>query len=145
MGNANFLSNNYETALFWYSKLQKLSGLSPSYQQRFTHALSQTSMPTIAATEGNKNWLSQIKRDYEVDTDTKNNRFRNLDFLNDYNTAALKEAVHEKSPIAPINNVLDKTISYTNAYDAPFSITADGNTAYFSKPIAIKPSTGCFF
>lgn len=144
LGNANFLSNNYENALFWYSKLQKLNGLSPSYQQRFTHALSQTTMPAIAATDTSKNWLAQIKKDYEVDADAKNNRFRKLDFLNNYNTTALKKVVQEKLPIVLINNMVDKSISYTNAYDAPFSITADGNTAYFSKPIAMKPSTGVF-
>ncbi|WP_291870797.1 cell envelope biogenesis protein OmpA [Maribacter sp.] len=144
LGNANFLSNNYENALFWYSKLQKLNGLSSSYQERFTHALSQTSMPTIAATDSKKDWLSQIKKDYEVDENPKNKRFRKLDFLNNNSTSALNKTLKQKLPEAHLKNITDKSIDYNNAYETPISVTADGKTAYFSKPIAMKPSIGVF-
>ncbi|WP_298503410.1 cell envelope biogenesis protein OmpA [uncultured Maribacter sp.] len=142
LGNANFLSNNYENALFWYSKLQKIKGLSPTYQERFTHALSQTSMPTIAATNSNKDWLAQIKRDYELDKNPRNKRFKKLNFLNN-NTSSLNLTLEKKSPEIT-KNIIDKSIEYKNAYETPISVTADGKTAYFSKPTAIKPSTGVF-
>ena len=130
--------------MFWYSKLYKLEGLSPTYQERFIHALSQTSMPKHGSKNANKYWLSQIKRDYKVDKKSKNKRFRNLDFLQHHNTNNRNQNIKETTKEAVSLNSTDKSIRYDYTYEIPISVTADGKTAYFSKASFIKPSTGIF-
>ncbi|WFO15600.1 hypothetical protein M601_017890 [Cellulophaga baltica 4] len=47
LGNANFLSENYETALYWYTKLFKLSdgaGIKDSYVERYQFAMKKVVM-----------------------------------------------------------------------------------------------------
>ena len=53
LGNANFLSQNYETAVFWYKKLIAISEdgiLSSGYSERYHYALQKTSGSEIAGT-----------------------------------------------------------------------------------------------
>ncbi len=70
LGNANFLNKDYETALFWYKKLKENSKngrLSKSYDERFQHAMEQTMADKLSPSSDNKDWLTMIQSDYQVD------------------------------------------------------------------------------
>ena len=68
LGNANFLSEKYETAAFWYQKLIDLAGrdaVPSSYQERYQYALHKAGIVTNAEVVAQHDWFSKIKQDYQ--------------------------------------------------------------------------------
>src|SRR5690606_23432636 len=70
LGNANFLMENYETAVFWYQKLIDLSKengqqVTESYLDRYQYAMGRTGAGESIITE-EKDWLAAIQDDYKV-------------------------------------------------------------------------------
>ena len=70
LGNANFLLERYETAVFWYQKLKTVSInhiLGNNYQKRYQYALAQTTgVNSLSDLSSNRDWLEQIIADYQV-------------------------------------------------------------------------------
>lgn len=147
LGNANFLSQNYETAVFWYKKLIAISEdgiLSSGYSERYHYALQKTSDSEIAVTNDNKDWLAQIRAEYHVNTPLADQGNSAKDLSNNINEslADLAQQVLEGENDLVVLN--DKTFNYKNAYKTPITVTADGKTAYFSKASYIQPKYGVF-
>lgn len=156
LGNANFLLEKYEKAAFWYKKLVELEGnraLGSNYIKRYQYALEQTSGITTVMAQ-NRDWLDQIREDYQLKRDFEarksqlssaevhrefdfrpNLRSQSLDYLVEYE----RNKVFETS-LSP--NQQDRR-EYPN-YEEPIAVTADGNTAYFSKAVYMKPLKGIF-
>ncbi len=120
LGNANFLVENYETAAFWYQKLLEIGSngsLNTSYKKRYEFALQKTAGNEMAGVSENKDWLVDIKADYQIN--------KNLKSRESYASIENKDYIPKE-------------------YEAPMSITADGKIAYFSKTVSIKPKYGVF-
>ena len=148
LGNAHFLSHNYETALFWYEKLMEISAdcqLDPSYQKRYDHALSKLGQEAKHA-EADENWTELVKSDYHMtDASLKANKrqlrrsyFKPLYIDSDYSTASIgndRPFMVKEQEVKPKREL---------NYESPVVLTRDGNTAYFSKEVLVKPTTGLF-
>ncbi|HET8735026.1 MAG TPA: cell envelope biogenesis protein OmpA [Pricia sp.] len=154
LGNANFLNEDYETALFWYEKLKDNSTngtLSSSYYKRYQHAMQQTvadnsSRASDAKKSDNKDWLEMIRSDYQIDgrqmadaSVEAPSKFRKLN-LN--RTSDLKFV--ENQLLSDVDTEISDEDSdeVQNLYRAPIALTSDGRTAYFSKPEYVKPLYG---
>jgi hypothetical protein len=69
LGNAHFLSENYEHALFWYDRLIDSSDdgvLEPSYQKRYDHAVSKLGKTSSTEEETDENWTELVRADYHM-------------------------------------------------------------------------------
>ncbi|WP_411031886.1 cell envelope biogenesis protein OmpA [Spongiimicrobium sp. 3-5] len=157
LGNANFLIENYETAIYWYDKLRDHNRdgvLKPSYEERYEYALEKTKATASTLVVNNRDWVAAIKEDYQVNkkpvkttlaSSNTNSKYKSLDFLQNNGTSALEDMVEQQIPRKAGSDFLsDKTLGYQNAYKTPISVTADGNTAYFSRASLVKPLYGVF-
>lgn len=156
LGNANFLMEKYETAAFWYQKLIDLSddnSISSSYYERYEFAMAKASKATANLSNSEKDWMSAIKRDYQVKKENQRRyasnspvgKYREIDFAAIHQSQSLDEL--KQLVVASEREELDAARTapkYSDAYDPPIAVTADGKTAYFSKAVYIKPLTGIF-
>lgn len=147
LGNANFLSQNYETAVFWYKKLIAISEdgiLNSGCSERYQFALQKVSGSAIAGTIGDKDWLAQIKAEYHINNSVADRGMPVEELPNPINESLtdLEKKVFDRENDAVVLN--DKAFNYKNAYKTPISVTGDGNTAYFSKASYIQPKYGVF-
>jgi hypothetical protein len=141
LGNANFLSQKYETAVFWYKKLIALNEdgiLSNSYSERYHYALKMASESNIAGTNDNKDWLAQVQADYRIHKNSPEYAL-NRPLANESIEDLAQQVLEAENDLVVLN---DKTFNYENAYKTPITVTADGNIAYFSKASYIKPKYG---
>ncbi len=146
LGNANFLAKNYESAIFWYDKLKEVSisnSLSANYQKRYQYAMNSTNGKRNTA-KALIDWTESIKSDYikkknkdEYHEVVKTSKFLPLDFNQD-SRQFMREALLSNANTETLERLEE------NQYDAPISLTKDGQTAYFSAPIALKPLQGVF-
>ncbi|TMM57052.1 cell envelope biogenesis protein OmpA [Maribacter algarum] len=154
LGNANFLLEKYENAAFWYKKLSELEGnkaLGSNYQKRYQFAMEQTADIHTVANNGN-DWLEQIKEDYQVkrafearqaSQSVTSNR-RDFDFNPSYRSQSLEYLVEYERNKAFIGVPHAKRSDMEETYESPIAVTSDGQTAYFSKAIYLKPVKGIF-
>ena len=155
LGNANFLSQNYETALFWYEKLIAFTEdgiLDGNYQKRYDYAVSKLGQQHNG-NEDDENWTELVREDYQMTdaslkSNVSNSNRRNFKPLN-FNTTNDELVVNEvrksgKSDYKVAKAIDLKTKPHQNNYESPISITKDGNTAYFSKSTYVKPTYGIF-
>ena len=142
LGNANFLMENYETAVFWYNKLKRVSTngkLNDSYEKRYEFSLRKANSSKLIVDD--TNWLAEVKQDYKR---SKNNvindrskKYKDLDF-NNSNGPIIEDVVL-------LEDIEGKeSANKQGDYKSPVAVTPDGNTAYFSKPIYVKPLYGVF-
>lgn len=139
LGNANFLSKNYDTAIFWYTKLFEFSdgaNISKSYYERYHYSLQMTNKTTVKNVLDKKDWVANVKADYDVEEESES-KYRPLDFNTNQKTKALVTFVDGETKL---ENVSDKQ----NEYKSQIAVTADGNTAYYTKAIYVKPLYGVF-
>jgi hypothetical protein len=149
LGNAHFLSENYEQALFWYDRLIDLSEdgiLESSYQKRYDHAVSKLGSINTAEEEVDENWTELVRADYQMTQASPKkssvsfrDRFKPLNLVLEKEELAAKDKNVDPDflkEVADGKNKLD--------YEAPISLTRDGQTAYYSKTVFVKPSTGIF-
>ncbi len=156
LGNANFLMEKYETAAFWYQKLIDLSDdhrISPSYYERYEYAMAKANNAMPKTTVAKKDWVSVIKKDYQVKKETQQryasnspvSKYREIDFAAMHQSQSLDEL--KQLVMASEREALGTAraeAAYSDAFDPPIAVTADGKTAYFSKAVYIKPLTGIF-
>ncbi len=145
LGNAHFLSENYEHALFWYDRLIDSSDdgvLEPSYQKRYDHAVSKLGRIGSTEEETDENWTELVRADYHMTQASPKmgsvsfrKRFKSLNLVPEREKLAVKEQMYYKNATTD-KNKLD--------YETPVSLTKDGNTAYYSRTVYVKPSTGIF-
>ena len=149
LGNAHFLSKNYEQALFWYDRLIDLSEdglLESSYQKRYDHAVSKLGSINSTEEEVDENWTELVRADYQMTQVSPKkgslsyrDRFKPLNLTWENEELAIREKIthpnlHKESKIG--KGKLD--------YESPISVTKDGQTAYYSKTVFVKPTTGIF-
>ena len=148
LGNANFLSEDYETALFWYEKLQansKRNTLSASYTKRYKHAKQQLLATNTSDNYSDKEWLEMIQSDYKI----KNSRTarNNTDKYKNFNFNRVQDIQFvEDQLLSDIEVELSEAdrSEIQNRYKAPIALSPNGNVAYFSKPEYVKPEYGVF-
>lgn len=149
LGNANFLMENYETAVFWYQKLIDLSKengrkVTESYMDRYQYALGKTGAREPIITE-EKDWLAAIQDDYKVKeevvepslTEKLAQGYQEYGYANNNNNKALEELVRQE---IGLENLERENL----AAMAPIAVAPDGKTAYFSKGVLVKPAYGVF-
>jgi hypothetical protein len=151
LGNANFLAENYESALFWYEKLIELSDdgiIGPTYYERYQYAQGRTGRPSFSNVSEDKDWYAAIKADYEIKKNSvaytsatpASEKYRELDFLQQMDASMDGEVTSTGTLESLIGDQLDDQ----NGYKAPISMTGDGKTAYFSMATYEKPMYGIF-
>jgi hypothetical protein len=126
LGNANFLTQNYETAVFWYKKLMESNAegtLRASYQERYQYALKQTGPTGVSSASYEKDWLASVRSDYQLNKIPMENT--SIEFLAE-------------------NDNVDRSGQKDQFPEDQIAITADGKTAYFSKATEVKPMYGLF-
>ena len=147
LGNANFLTKNYETASFWYGKLKEINEngtLSTSYDQRYQYAQMKTSTAEVSNVADDRDWLAIIRADYQVES--KPIKHAQVSYSNQDYKYKIDQLLEDQGLLAERNLEALNIEEYDtqNAYKAPIALTADGNTAYFSKIIYVKPLYGVF-
>lgn len=150
LGNAHFLSRNYESALYWYDKLTNISEdgtLEPSYQKRYDHALSKLGKTATDQKEQDENWTELVKADYHMTDASSKKMARRTSFRDNFkplhfNTETRTASLGNVMPYRANSDNFLKDDEYK--YESPVVVTPDGNTAYFSKVVMEKPTTGIF-
>lgn len=156
LGNANFLLEKYDRAVFWYQRLKNLNKeneLNEHYEKRLQFALQKTKNDD-SLIESNNDWLSQIKKDYQLTREfetrrpqlTSNEVFKELDYRPNLRSLSLEYLVEyerKKAFQSDLSKKPNKNLERPK-YEEPIAITADRNTAYFSKAVYVKPATGIF-
>ena len=156
LGNANFLSENYETAAFWYQKLIDLSGaeaVPTSYVERYKYAQHKAGIVSHTNLVAERDWFSKIKEDYQIErsshavelTQTLAANYTMPEFgrtghQGDMDGLNALRAMSE----AELDQLQSNRIGIQNAYLPPVAVTANGQIAYFSKAVYVKPLTGLF-
>lgn len=154
LGNANFLAENYGEAVFWYHKLMDLptdESASKGYMERYIHALNKIKSTNLDAPSEQKDWVAEVKADYQLKNDQNQlnsyprsqHKYKELNFLQKDNTNTSQELTLEDLGIED-NLGKDQQKNSKFSYSAPVAVTADGNTAYFSKATYTKPLYGLF-
>ncbi|KPM33613.1 OmpA family protein [Croceitalea dokdonensis DOKDO 023] len=118
LGNVNFLTENYESAAFWYEKLFKAArreSLGSAIKERYAFAMA---MATGVAppSEKQQQWVASIAAEYQK------------------NQSAL--ALTMAPPSLPKG--------MEEQFTPDVALSADGTVAYFSQAIQRKPDTGIF-
>ncbi len=149
LGNVNFLTENYETAAFWYQKLIDISGVdnvSQSYHERYLYARQQAGIGQAQAQQvAERDWFSRIKEDYQIDRspleDELTRRLAENYRVPDFGrrSSATDLSFFEQHAMAEVNRSNSR-----GSYAPPVALTADGNTAYFTKVVYVKPLYGMF-
>lgn len=147
LGNANFLSQNYETSIFWYAKLFELSdgnNISKNYYERYQYALKATNKTQPEQNFKTKDWVAQVKEDYTIRKE-KHDKYANFSFGVSPKVKALEAFVHKEIIIELENNNHPKS-AYNAVFknNASIAISTDENTAFFTKPVYVKPLYGVF-
>lgn len=146
LGNANFLTKNYKTALFWYSKLKGVSKngvLSTSYNERYHYAKMKTGTADISKGLDDKDWLATVKADYQIQgkpIDNTEVAYKKLNFKDKIDQLLEDQGLVEND----LEFTNSEGFNGQNTYKDPIALTADGNTAYFSKAVYLKPQYGIF-
>ena len=156
LGNANFLVENYEEAIFWYTKLidtNTNSTAKASYYERYLFALKKIRSTVAESTSEDKDWLAQIKGDYQIKRAPVENinhpekvgKYRDFNFQQPQEPVVSGELTLEDLGLENelVSDIEDKE-KFKFAYNAPIAITEDGRTAYFSKAVYTKPLYGVF-
>ncbi len=144
LGNANFLSKNYDTAIFWYTKLFEFTdgqNVSNSYYERYHYALQVTNKLAVKNISNAKDWVAQVKSDYREPKNDVANKDGDLYFTSNAEAKRIKEFVRQetKADEQKPHDTEGKLEKNTT-----ISITGDGKTVYFTKPIYVKPLYGVF-
>ncbi len=141
LGNANFLSKNYETAAYWYGRLESTSkrkSLGKSHQKRYDYALQQANSKTSATASNEKDWTASVKSDYLVQN--RSERYKDFEIQSNGELLTDNDLLAKQAYEA----LVGRKKSGQNGYEAPIAVTADGSTAYFSKTVEQKPEYGIF-
>jgi len=155
LGNVNFLIQNYKTSVFWYKKLMDLgedNAMSESYRERYQYALRKAESVTTN-TSNEKDWFATIRADYTLKKNTpaiklatrSAGNYRELDFRRNSITSVPDDQVQlELLEETSFKSLKGGEFVSQHAYKPPIAVTADGNTAYFSKAVHVKPLYGIF-
>lgn len=137
LGNVNFLIENYDTAVFWYEKLLKITDqveLNPNYYDRYQFAMQKTGLTKGTTELKEKDWMAMIREDYHLNTGKSNTI--SIPASTELASLAGLPSITDDSNAGPEDHML--------AYDPPIAITNNGNTAYFTMAIKQKPLYGIF-
>lgn len=130
LGNANLLSENYESAAFWYERLLENTA-DPNKKQSFQKRLVYATQKVQGKLVGDKtDWSKAIMDDYRASGPSQ--------YLMNASTVMVSG---EKS----MKNTQQKSLeTLKGAYTPKLTVTANGKMAFFSKAVAQKPETGIF-
>lgn len=143
LGNANFLAENYDNAVFWYDKLKEVSDndmLSNGFQKRYRYALGKIATSEAVTPIKKEDWLASVKEDYELNTPK-----RELAKYRPLKAQLSQQEILEQQLLLADNGASNNGMTKgKNTFNAPITVTADGKTAFFSKPVYVKPPVGLF-
>ncbi len=156
LGNVNFLTGKFRTAAFWYQKLEDLVGadaLSISYKERLMVAQHKAGIRSYPELDTERDWHSRVAQDYQIQkgpvadqlTQTLAEEYQVPEFLSS-GAVAKTDALSRLQQYAIPREA--EGISSRNglpyAYNPPVALSEDGQTAYFSRAVYVKPLTGLF-
>ena len=130
LGNANLLSENYDSAAFWYERLLENTP-DPNQRERFQERYAYASQKA----------LGKIKNEQRDWTNT---------VMNDYRSVSPSQQLKNASAVVvsgknSLRNTKAESLEHMKEqYTPKLTITANGKMAFFSKAIAQKPETGIF-
>jgi hypothetical protein len=156
LGNVNFLTGKFRTAAFWYQKLIDLVGenaISRSYKERLMVAQHKAGIRNFPELDTEQDWHSQVSQDYQIQkgpvadrlTQTLAEEYEVPEFLSS-GAVARTDALSRLQGYA-IPREAEGVSGRSNlpyAYNPPVALSADGQTAYFSRAVYVKPLTGLF-
>ena len=149
LGNVNFLSENYETAAFWYQKLIDLSGVdnvSQSYHERYLFARQQAGLEKSSPVVAQRDWYTRIKEDYQIDKGPVEDELTRR-LAENYRVPDFGRRIQAGNTVdIPEHDSYASVASRKGAksYAPPVAVSADGRTAYFTKVVHVKPLYGMF-
>jgi len=130
LGNANLLSENYESAAFWYERL--LENTTDSHQrERFEKRFVYATDKSLGKLQNDTtDWSKAVMDDYK--TPGPSQYFMNASTMMVSGEKSLKSTKEQSM----------ETMGST--YSPKLAITGNGKLAFFSKAMAQKPETGIF-
>lgn len=156
LGNVNFLTGKFRTAAFWYQKLIDLVGedaISISYKERLMVAQHKAGIRNFPELDTERDWHSRVAQDYQIQkgpvgdqlTQSLADKYEVPEFLSS-GAVAKSDALSRLQSYA-IPREAEGISGRSNlpyAYNPPVALSADGQTAYFSRAVYVKPLTGLF-
>lgn len=147
LGNANFLSENFETALFWYTKLFELTDgnkVSNSYYERYSYALKMTDNTLVKQVVDKQDWVAKVQSDYKK-KDPRDEKYNAIDFNGSMGANSLEAFVKKETRITDeADNARMQEFENEEQNTAQIAIAPNGRTAYYTKAVLVKPEYGVF-
>ncbi len=148
LGNVYFMSKKFETAVFWYAKLEEIQNgksLSKGYQERYEFAKAKLNHWHVSSKMDQRDWVAVIQEEYLIKPNEDEEQSQ------EYVASSLE--LHDKvdqffdtqmnaTPV-PVSQTAG-TQHTASSFEAPMTVTADGRTAYFTKAEYVKPTYGLF-
>lgn len=156
LGNVNFLTGKFRTAAFWYQKLIDLVGedaISVSYKERLMVAQHKAGIRNFPELDTERDWHSRVAQDYQIQkgpvgdqlTQTLAEQYEVPEFLSSGAVAKTDALTRlQRYAIPREAEAIAGRSSIPYAYNPPVALSADGQTAYFSRAVYVKPLTGLF-
>jgi len=151
LGNVYFMSKKFETAVFWYTKLEELQkgdGLSNSYQERFEFAKAKINQWHVSSKMDQRDWVAVIQEEYLIDPNSDDQESQDYIAstsgsleLHDKVDQFFDAQINTNNSAVSLNS---ETVNENAPHEAPMAVSANGRTAYFTKAEYIKPTTGLF-
>ncbi|MBT8185222.1 MAG: PD40 domain-containing protein [Eudoraea sp.] len=151
LGNVYFMSKKYETAVFWYTKLeeyQKGKGLGKNYQERFEYSKAKVNNSQVSSRLDQRDWVAVIQEEYLIQPNSDSRETQDY-IVSSGGNPELHEKVDQFFDTQMNNNVTPVAMHIEAPeedalYEATMAVSADGQTAYFTKAEYVKPTYGLF-
>ncbi|MCW5515498.1 TolB family protein [Muriicola sp. Z0-33] len=151
LGNVYFMSKKFETAVFWYAKLEELQkgkGLNKGYQERYEFAKAKLNHWHVSSKMDQRDWVAVIQEEYLINPNEGDQESQ--DYIA---SSASSLELHDKvdqffdaqmtSKPIPVSQTAEHSGEDTS-FEAPMAISADGRVAYFTRAEYVKPTYGLF-
>jgi hypothetical protein len=151
LGNVYFMSKKFETAVFWYSKLEELqngSGLSKSYLERLEYSKAKVNDLQVSSRLDQRDWVAVIQEEYLIQPNAETQESQEY-IAHSGGSLELHDKVDQFFDAQINNNAAPVALNIEAPgqealYEAPMAVSADGKIAYFTKAEYIKPTYGLF-
>lgn len=131
LGNANLLSENYDSAAFWFERLLE-NTQDATQRQRFQQRLTYATKKSLGMLENSdKDWTKEILKDYKSAGPSH--------YLQNASNVVTIQGEHSMS-----NTKKESINEMEGTYTPKLAITANGKVAFFSRAVAQKPEYGIF-
>ena len=151
LGNVYFMSKKFETAVFWYAKLEELQkgkGLSNGYHERYQFAKAKLNHWHVSSKMDQRDWVAVIQEEYLIRPNSDEQESQDY-IASSSGSPELHDKVDQFFDTQMNTNA--STLSQNLAteeknvsYEAPMAVSEDGRIAFFTKAEYVKPTYGLF-